>query len=115
MIYKITPVPKPRMTQRDKWDKRLAVMRYRAFCDECRLKGVKLPEAGAHVIFHLPMPKNWNNKKKRDHAGCPHQQKPDWDNLAKALCDALYADDSCIYDMRVSKFWAYSGAIEIKT
>lgn len=37
--YPIVPVPKPRMTQRDKWQKRPAVMRYRAFCDEVRAKG----------------------------------------------------------------------------
>ena len=32
--YDITPVPKPRQTQRDKWKRRDVVMRYRAFADE---------------------------------------------------------------------------------
>ena len=38
--YKIKPVPKPRMTQRDAWDKRPCVLRYRAFKDEVRKWGV---------------------------------------------------------------------------
>lgn len=36
--YIITPVPKPRQTQADKWKQRPAVMRYRAFADEAPLK-----------------------------------------------------------------------------
>ena len=39
MEYPIIPLGKPRMTQRDKWAKRPAVLRYRAFKDECRLHG----------------------------------------------------------------------------
>ena len=38
MIYDITPCPKPRQTQSDKWKKRPPVLRYRAFADEVRLK-----------------------------------------------------------------------------
>ena len=32
----VTPVSKPRMTQRDKWKKRPCVLRYRAYCDALR-------------------------------------------------------------------------------
>ena len=45
--------------------------------------------------------------------GKPHQQKPDKDNLEKALLDALCEDDSYIYDGRVSKYWSDAGYIEI--
>lgn len=41
-IYDITPIGKPRMTRADKWKKRPAVMRYRAFCDEARLRKINL-------------------------------------------------------------------------
>ena len=34
----ICPVAKPRMTQSDKWRERPAVVKYRAFADELRLK-----------------------------------------------------------------------------
>lgn len=47
--------------------------------------------------------------------GKPHTKKPDIDNLCKALLDALYKDDSKIWDLRVTKIWGYEGQIEIKT
>jgi hypothetical protein len=62
LIYPIVPMGKPRMTRADKWKKRPEVMRYRAFCDEVRLRGVALPESGAHVTFVLPMPASWSKR-----------------------------------------------------
>ena len=115
-IYPITPVPKPRMTRRDKWQKRPCVERYWRFKDECRLWHVELPEAGASIIFMMPMPKSWSKKKREKMLLWPHQQKPDLSNLLKALEDALYSDDSKIYRYeRVAKYWAEEGAIRIVT
>ena len=113
MIYEITPVPKPRQTRADKYLKRPCVMRYRAYADEVRLRGVKLNPHGDSVIFHMPMPKSWSKDKKAKLDGTGHTQRPDWDNLAKALCDAIYSDDSHIWNIRITKQWAYEGAIEI--
>lgn len=113
-IYDITPMGKPRQTQRDRWAKRPAVLRYRAFCDEVRLRGVDLPQGGAHVTFVLPMPASWTKRKRAEMDGQSHQQKPDWDNLAKALCDAIYDDDSGIHDIRVSKIWGETGQIIVR-
>jgi hypothetical protein len=42
-----------------------------------------------------------------------HQQKPDVDNMIKALMDALYAEDAHIWDLRVTKLWGESGQILI--
>lgn len=112
--YEITPVPKPRMTQRDKWQKRPAVLRYRAFCDECRLLGVVVPESGAHIVFNMPMPASWSKKKRAEMLGQPHQQRPDVDNLGKAIFDAVLPDDSVVWDIRMTKVWAETGAIEIR-
>ncbi|MCK4901406.1 MAG: RusA family crossover junction endodeoxyribonuclease [Anaerolineales bacterium] len=109
--YSITPIPKPRMTRSDKWKKRPDVLRYRAFADEVRLKGVELPESGYHVTFVLPMPPSWSKKKRLAMSGQPHQQKPDKDNLEKALLDALFQDDSHIWDGRVTKIWGEQGEI----
>ena len=114
MIYPITPVTKPRQTRSDKWKQRLAVMRYRAFADECRMRKVKLPECGTWIIFHIPMPASWSKKKRAEMDGQPHQQTPDKDNLEKALLDSIYKNDSVVWDSRVTKLWAQSGAIEIK-
>lgn len=114
MIYDITPVPKPRMTQRDKWVKRPPVLRYRAFAEECRLRGVTLPECGYHVTFVLPMPASWSTKKRAAMNGKPHQQKPDKDNLEKALLDAVFQDDCRVWDGRVTKIWGQAGQIIVQ-
>ena len=111
--YPITPVAKPRQTIGDRWKKRPCVLRYRAFADECRLRGMTIPESGGTITFYMPMPRSWSKKKKREMDGQPHQQKPDWDNLAKAVCDAVYKDDSGIWDIGVVKLWAREGAIQI--
>lgn len=113
MIYKIIPVAKPRMTQRDRWAKRPIVERYWAYKDEVRKERVDVPECNSHITFHMPMPKSWSVKKKREQEGKAHQVRPDKDNLEKALLDAIYDEDSHIWDSRVTKVWAYNGAIEV--
>ena len=113
MIYYITPCPKPRQTQRDKWQKRPAVLRYRAFADEVRLKIKGLNLENADIVFWLPMPKSWSQVKKDMMEGEPHRQTPDIDNLFKALADALYGNDSHVASMKASKKWAVKGAIGI--
>jgi len=114
MIYDITPVPKPRQTQSDKWKKRPCVMRYRAFADECRLKKVNIHDMGDTVTFWMPMPKSWSKKKKEEMDQTPHQQRPDIDNLTKALLDALFKEDCTVWSICTHKIWAYKGAIEIE-
>jgi Holliday junction resolvase RusA-like endonuclease len=37
--------------------------------------------------------------------GQAHQQKPDADNMIKALMDALFSDDAHIWDFRVTNLW----------
>ncbi|EBY2674466.1 RusA family crossover junction endodeoxyribonuclease [Salmonella enterica subsp. enterica serovar Brandenburg] len=113
-IYEITPIGKPRMTRSDKWKKRPAVMRYRAFCDEVRLNKVSLPESGYHVTFIIPMPASWSRKRRAEMNGNAHQQKPDKDNLEKALLDAIFDDDSRVWDGRVTKIWGEKGQIVIE-
>ena len=114
MEYSITPTPKPRMTQRDKWKKRPATLKYFAFKDECRLKGVYLPKCGAHITFVIPMPKSWSKKKKESQNNSAHQQRPDVDNLLKALMDAVYGEDCGVYDVRISKYWGINGKIIVE-
>lgn len=112
-VYAIEPMGKPRMTQRDRWKGRPAVLRYHAFRDQVRLMGVQVPEAGAHVTFVLPMPKSWSKRKRAEMVWQPHQQKPDADNLLKALLDAVYADDAGVWDTRVTKVWGEYGMVVV--
>lgn len=115
-IFKVTPVPKPRMTQRDRWDPKKRVLDYFEYKDELRWQAgdFELPESGYHVIFVLPMPRSWSAKKKTAMDGKPHQQTPDKDNLEKALLDALCNNgDSYVWDGRPTKVWGYEGMIII--
>ena len=48
-------------------------------------------------------------------SGKPHQQKPDTDNLVKAVLDAVHTDDSGIYHFEAMKFWGEAGEIHIET
>ena len=111
--YPIIPCPKPRMTRSDKWKKRPCVMRYRAFADEVRLRGVSIDQSGSHVIFTMLMPASWSKAKIAAHEGQPHTQKPDLDNLIKALFDALYSDDSHIWRFSAEKRWGTSSSITV--
>jgi Holliday junction resolvase RusA-like endonuclease len=114
--YLITPIPKPRMTQRDKWldPPRKVVRIYREFCRECHLKRIIFPAFFSHIIFILPMPKSWSKKKKQLMDGKAHMDKPDLDNLLKSLSDALYSDDSGIWDVHMTKRWGREGKIIIE-
>ena len=105
IAYKIKPVPKPRQTQSDRWKKRPCVVRYHAFKDECRKYNINVPDSGSHIVFVLPMAKSWSKNKKQEHNGQPHKQKPDTDNMVKALFDALFSEDEHIWDFRATKIW----------
>ena len=113
MIYKITPIAKCRMTRSDRWRKRPCVMRYWKFKDEVKKLGIKVEDHDT-IVFHIPMPKSWSTIKREEMDGAPHKQKPDIDNLLKALLDALFDDDSHISAIRVRKHWSTEGMIGIE-
>lgn len=114
IVLDIVPVAKPRMTQRDRWCDRKCVHQYWEFKDEVlsAMKGLIFPHP-AHIVFILPMPASWSKKKKHEYDGLPHCQRPDWDNLAKGLTDALFDEDSHLFDIRVTKLWGKQGKIII--
>lgn len=110
------PVPKPRMTQADRWKKRDCVERYRAWCDLCRLEATGNPSAriafpvfGIMAFFHLPVPESYSNTKKALLAGTLHDQKPDSDNLCKGLLDALFSEDKAVACIQAIKLWCVEG------
>lgn len=113
VMYAIDPMGAPRMTRRDRWKQRPVVQRYHAFRDQVRALRVQVPEAGAHVTFVIPMPPSWSRAKREAHRWQPHQQRPDVDNLAKALLDAVFAEDCRVHDLRVTKLWGDHGMIVV--
>ncbi len=114
-IYDIDPVAAPRLTRRDKWmtPRRPCVQKYFDYRDAVNRLGVLVPESGAHITFIIPMANSWSKKKKILWDGKAHQSRKDVDNLFKALLDALYDDDSGVWDIRITKLWGYKGQIVI--
>lgn len=115
VIFPVIPMGKPRMTQRDRWKKRPAVLRYHAFKDQLRACLVNFPHLRALLesgtVHHLswtayfPLPDSWSKKKKAALAGSLHRAKPDRDNIDKAILDALFTDDSGIAAGQIEKRW----------
>lgn len=123
ILLNITPVGKPRMTRRDQWwqtskNARPAVINYYNFKDqirsEARKKDFKIGDHLPYIIFHMPMPPSWGKKKRAYMIGRPHQQRPDGDNLEKALLDCLCLNDAAVWDFKgKQKVWSEKGFIEI--
>lgn len=113
-FHAIAPAAKPRMTQRDKWAQRPAVLRYRDYCDELRaaMPAYELPTE-LRLRFYIAMPRSWSKKDRAEKDGKPHDQKPDIDNLAKAFMDAFKSDDSHVAKLYVEKYWAEAGGIQV--
>ena len=106
------PLGKPRMTQRDKWKKRPCVVAYRAWADIARLSCPKLPPP--EMITRL----DWTavfavNPGTEGQIGTQHREKPDRDNIDKAILDALFEDDSSIAYGTIRKEWGEQDGIVV--
>jgi len=110
-VYHGAVIGKPRMTRRDKWAKRPCVMRYWAFKDEIKRQfAVRCGNIDKKPISlswraYIAMPKSWSKKKKEKHCGQLHMQKPDRDNIDKAIMDAIFKEDKCIATGKLQKYW----------
>ncbi len=64
------------------------------------------------VVAYFTIPKSWPKYKKTQQKGLPHTQKPDIDNLIKAILDGLngvaWKDDAQVCKVTASKRW-YDG------
>lgn len=62
------------------------------------------------LSFLMPIPKSTPKKKREELMGSPHVIKPDCDNLAKftldVMNDIVYADDSCVFDLKINKTYS---------
>ncbi len=117
--FDIRPVPKPRMTQRDRWAERPVVVRYFNYVDDIKAKAelmglTTLPYRIKSIKYIMPIPKTWPKKEVPAMINQPHLQKPDIDNLRKALQDAICKEDSHIsYIGHEEKVWGKEGKIII--
>ena len=116
MIFDVEPMGKPRQTQRDRWKKRPAVLRYHAYRDAVRARSAPSgwePKPGDHIIFRVKMPKSWSKKKRLSMIFQPHEQKPDLDNMIKAFLDC-WEEDKHIWAISAEKRWGVMPSIEVK-
>ena len=116
ITFPFNPIPALRMTQKQvkllripdhKLDKtklalKLRVKRYLDYKTTVLLfaksKRIKYPNDFHRAIFFI-------ETKDKVRWGNPHLPVPDGDNLFKAITDALLANDSAVWDYRVTKFW----------
>ena len=104
-VINVKPIGKPRMTRRDQWFKRPAVERY------WEMKAILKNEVGPiqaqrlKLWYLIQLPKSWSKKRKEAALGKPHLSKPDLDNFVKGTLDALYEEDSVVYEIQAIKLW----------
>lgn len=77
--------------------------------------------AGLPVMVEIeasyPMPKSWSKRKREEARGTYCGNKPDLDNLEKAILDALnglaWDDDKAVVILIANKRWEDTGGVEI--
>ena len=112
----IEPMGAVRLSSSDRWSKRPVAKKY--FDWKNRFKTLiynsfelqaliaRIEESGKLEIETIhPLPKTWSNKKKREHYCRPMRAKPDFDNVAKAICDVLFKEDKRIHTATISQRW----------
>lgn len=69
------------------------------------------------IRAYFAPPKSWSKKRKAACIGTPHVQRPDLDNLEKAVLDGLnevaFADDCQVAALHSRKWWAEEARTEI--
>lgn len=100
--YKLLRIPRHKLQPKER---QLAdrLDRYEKYKGDCKLlatvKRFKMPDSNVHIVFFLETNDSllW---------GHPHRERtPDWDNLVKAIQDAICSKDHHIWNVMVSKYW----------
>lgn len=84
-----------------------------------------MPHGFFVILFYIPFPKSWREKKRREMYNTPHCSTPDLDNLLKAFFDSIMprrnrtvgekgADDRKIHCYTAFKKWCESGEERIE-
>jgi Holliday junction resolvase RusA-like endonuclease len=126
IVYYGQPAGMPRMrTRRTKF----GVLHYvppnspgTLFRNAIRLKAVGQPKLTGPVALLIEclfaMPVSWSKAKRAKHHGQAHTQKPDGDNVAKAVMDGLTAagvwpDDAVVWSLEIQKIWSVQGFCKV--
>lgn len=124
-IFDVIPVGAVRMSNRDriftnpnhtdpKKRQRPEVTRYFAFQNElwaqAKAMGVTVPNK-FEIVFLVPMPSSWSDKKKNKYNKMPCKTRPDIDNYLKAFMDTLKLEDGSVWACPPQKIYAFNGSI----
>jgi Holliday junction resolvase RusA-like endonuclease len=124
-IFDIVPMGAVRMSQSDRWKtnpehkdinkrQRSEVTRYFTFKRELQRQAKLLNYTiynTLDIVFCVPMPSSWSQKKRSQLIGNPVRTAPDLDNYIKAFMDALLVNDGHIWKISAEKRYAYLGSI----
>lgn len=110
-LYPVTPVSAPRQVRSHAWKPSPPVLRYRAYRDELTIKRLEIPFPFHQLIFVMPMPESWPLNKTNRLEGMPHLQKPDRDNLEKAVLDTAFGEDCQVWNGATLKVWGARGML----
>ena len=108
-----------RQTQADRWKQRPAVLAYRAWCDLARkCAGGKVPPAECveelRITAYYVPPGSWSKPQRAAAIGGKMRTKPDWDNIGKAVCDALWKQDEALGDASVKRRWDWTARLVLE-
>ena len=116
-VFPVEPQSAPRMTRSDRWKKRPVVTNYFNFKDNLRkyalINNFEISPI-LNLLFLMPIPESYSNKKKDKLEYTPHDKKPDGDNLRKAFQDAFNSklfDDGAIWYGNTIKLYSKFPAI----
>jgi Holliday junction resolvase RusA-like endonuclease len=109
-VINICPMGAPRMNRSVRWKPNKAQIRYFAFKDALRAAVGSPPVPDELIVTaHLPICNSWSKKRRAEMVGKPHRIRPDWDNISKGICDALFGQDCGIWSGSCKKFWCQQG------
>lgn len=97
----------------------LVKLSYQQQCGDCKPYEKDVPLV-ATIHAYFPIPKSVSKRKREIMQGglVPHTKKPDADNLAKAVLDALngiaFYDDSQVASLRVAKYYSEEPHVDVE-
>ena len=106
----------PKETQ--KYEAAVRAAFYAARWEAEREKGIifdltKITRVSVHFLAYFPVPESWTKAKKKSAYGQPYTSKPDLDNIAKIILDALngvaFPDDAMVTSTSAKKCYCYEG------
>ena len=124
-LFDLIPIGAVRMTQSDKWKlnpnhrdpakrQREVVTRYFDFKDKIKAqtKEMEFKLSGVlEIVFLVPMPFTWSEKKKKLLNKTAVLTRPDIDNYVKSFMDALESEDGFVWKIIAEKRYAFKGSI----